>query len=113
MAAAQYFKNRIYPLFIKGVINPVLVLDVVAKPEEQLLYENVKQKSHYLSLRDQLKFLLKPDLRSTHESYISQQATTSGYQALAPSNWQDIPDLTVANLYWYFKAKNELETATA
>lgn len=89
------------------------VPDVVAKPEEQLLYENVKQKSHYLSLRDQLKFLLKPDLRSTHESYISQQATTSGYQALAPSNWQDIPDLTVANLYWYFKAKNELETATA
>lgn len=80
--------------------------DVVVKPEEQLLYENVKQKSHYLSLRDQLQFLLKPDLRSTHESYISQQATTSGYQALAPSNWQDIPDLTVANLYWYFKAKS-------
>jgi hypothetical protein len=43
---------------------------IVAKPEEQLLYENVKQKSHYLSLRDQLKFLLKPDLRSTHESIL-------------------------------------------
>jgi hypothetical protein len=78
---------------------------VVAEPEEQLLYENLKQKSHYLSLRDQLKFMVKPDLRRGHESYISQQAPASGLKALAPSNWQAIPDLTVANLYWYFKDK--------
>ncbi|MBD0344322.1 MAG: hypothetical protein ICV63_05715 [Coleofasciculus sp. Co-bin14] len=80
-------------------------LAVVAEPEEQLLYENLKQKSHYLSLRDQLKFMVKPDLRREHESYISQQAPASGLKALAPSNWQAIPDLTVANLYWYFKDK--------
>jgi hypothetical protein len=80
-------------------------LAVVAEPEEQLLYENLKQKSHYLSLRDQLKFMVKPDLRRGHESYISQQAPASGLKALAPSNWQEIPDLTVANLYWYFKDK--------
>jgi len=82
---------------------------VVAEPEEQLLYENLKQKSHYLSLRDQLKFLVKPDLRRGHESYISQQATASSLKALAPSNWQEIPDLTVANLYWYFKGKQEAQ----
>jgi hypothetical protein len=76
---------------------------VLAEPEEQLLYENLKQKSHYLSLRDQLKFMVKPDLRREHESYISQKAPASAYKALAPSNWQDVPDLTVANLYWYFK----------
>jgi len=76
---------------------------IVAEPEEQLLYENLKQKSHYHSLRDQLKFMVKPDLRRTHESYISQQAIATGYKALAPSNWETIPDLTVANLYWYFK----------
>jgi hypothetical protein len=80
---------------------------VVAEPEEQLLYENLKQKSHYLSLRDQLKFMVKPDLRRGHESYISQQAPASGLNALAPSNWQEIPDLTVANLYWYFKDKQK------
>lgn len=74
-------------------------------PPEQLLYENLKQKSHYQSLRDQLKFIVKPDLRREHESYISQQAPASGLKALAPSNWQAIPDLTVANLYWYFKSK--------
>jgi hypothetical protein len=76
---------------------------VIAEPEEQLLYESLKKKSHYQSLRDQLKFMIKPDLRQGHESYISQQAIASNYKALAPSNWQAIPDLTVANLYWYFK----------
>ena len=76
---------------------------VAAEPEEQLLYENLKSKSHYQSLRDQLKFIIKPDLRREHESYISQQAPASGLKALAPPNWQGIPDLTVANLYWYFK----------
>jgi hypothetical protein len=74
---------------------------------EQLLYKDLKRKSHYLSLRDQLKFMIEPDLRREHESYISQQATASGLKALAPSNWQEIPDLTVANLYWYFQGKQE------
>ena len=76
-------------------------------PPELLLYENLKKKSHSASLRDQLKFILKPDLRQGHESYISQQATASGYKALAHANWQEIPDFSVANLYWYFKDKQE------
>ncbi|PZO92538.1 MAG: hypothetical protein DI617_09630, partial [Streptococcus pyogenes] len=42
---------------------------VVAEPEEQLLYENLKPKSHYLSLRNQLQFIVKPNLRQTHEFY--------------------------------------------
>jgi hypothetical protein len=86
-------------------LSPEVIADTTTDlvPPEQLLYENLKQKSHYLSLRDQLKFMVKPDLRREHESYISQQAPASGYKALAPSNWQEIPDLTVANLYWYFK----------
>lgn len=78
---------------------------VVPEPEEQLLYDNLRQKSHYQSLRDQLKFMFKPDLRREHESYISQQAIANNYKGLAPSNWQEIPDLTVANLYWYFKVR--------
>ena len=78
-------------------------------PSELLLYENLKQKSHLVSLRDQLKFMLKPDLRRGHESYVSQQATACGYKALAPSNWQEISDLTVANLYWYFQDKQEAQ----
>jgi glutaredoxin-related protein len=86
---------------------------IVAEPEEIALYENLQQKSHFKSLRDQLRFLIKPSLRQQYESYISQKATTSGYKALAPSNWQEVNDLTVANLYWYFQGNDESAKQTA
>jgi predicted GNAT family N-acyltransferase len=86
---------------------------IVAEPEEIALYENLQQKSHFKSLRDQLRFLIKPSLRQQHESYISQKATTSGYKALAPSNWQEVNDLTIANLYWYFQGNDESAKQTA
>jgi hypothetical protein len=77
-------------------------------PDEISLYENLKRVSHFESLREQLKFMLKPDLRQERESYISQQAIALGYKGLAPSNWQEIPDLTVANLYYYFRDKHKV-----
>ncbi|PSB36140.1 hypothetical protein C7B69_04960 [filamentous cyanobacterium Phorm 46] len=76
---------------------------IVAEPAEMALYQTLQQKSHFKSLVDQLRFLIKPSLRQQHESYISHKANTSGYKALAPSSWQEINDLTVANLYWYFQ----------
>ncbi|OKH40924.1 hypothetical protein NIES2119_01035 [[Phormidium ambiguum] IAM M-71] len=75
----------------------------LAEPPEQLLYEKLRQISHFRSLHDQLRFLVKPELRKVYESYISQQAKNSNYDGLSLSNWQEITDLTVANLYWYFK----------
>lgn len=78
-----------------------------AEPVEQTLYEKFKEKSHYESLRDQLRFNVKPEIRRQHESYISKQAPTHNLNALAPSSWQEVPDLTVANLYHYFKAKEQ------
>lgn len=75
----------------------------LAEPPEQLLFNELREKSHFLSLRDQLRFVIQPESRKEHESYISQQAKNSNYHGLAPSNWQEITDLTVANLYWYFK----------
>ncbi|AFZ13569.1 hypothetical protein Cri9333_2714 [Crinalium epipsammum PCC 9333] len=87
--------------------NNTTDINTLEQPPEQLIYDNLKEKSHFISLRDQLKFLIQPELRQKHESYISQQAISTGYKALAPSNWEPIPDLTVANLYWYFKAKAE------
>ena len=78
-------------------------VSIVAEPEEMALYQNLQQKSHFKSLVDQLRFLIKPSLRQQHESYISHKASTSGYKALAPSSWQEVNDLTVANLYWYFQ----------
>jgi chaperonin cofactor prefoldin len=80
-----------------------LQIDVSTKPEEILNYENFKEKSHYLALRDQLRFTINPESRREPEVYISQMATNIGQKALAPSNWSEVPDFTVANLYWYFK----------
>ncbi|MCU0543827.1 MAG: hypothetical protein MUE44_16890 [Oscillatoriaceae cyanobacterium Prado104] len=80
-------------------------------PQEPAVYENLKQKSHFLSLRDQLLFAIDPDFRQEYEFYISQQAIASGYQALALSSWQEISDLTVANLYYYFKYREDLTTS--
>jgi hypothetical protein len=81
--------------------------DVSQPPPEQALYDIIQQKSHYQALRDVLQFIVKPELRRQHESYISKQAPIHNLNALAPSNWQEIPDLTVANLYHYFKTKEQ------
>jgi len=76
---------------------------------EQLLYENLKQKSHPASLRDQLVLMMKPSLRQEFASYISQQSAIAGYKTLIPANLQKASDLAVANLYWYFKVRDETE----
>ncbi len=82
---------------------------VLAAPPEQLLYENLKQKSHFLSLRDQIIFMMQPTLRREAELYITEQAASNGYKALILSNLQQSSNLAVANLYWYFKVRDESE----
>jgi len=84
-----------------------------AAPAEQLLYENFKQKSHFASLRDQLVLMMKPSLRQKFASYISQQSAIAGYKTLVPANLQKASDLAVANLYWYFKVRDETEQEEA
>jgi hypothetical protein len=81
----------------------------LAAPPEQLLYENLKQKSHPASLRDQLVLMMKPSLRQEFASYISQQSAIAGYKTLVPTNLQKASNLAVANLYWYFKVRDESE----
>lgn len=82
----------------------------LAAPPEQLLYENLKQKSHPQSLLAQLKFMMKPELRSEYELYVSQQSAIAGYKTLVSSNLHQASNLAVANLYWYFKVRDESET---
>ncbi|WP_199328216.1 hypothetical protein [Cylindrospermum sp. FACHB-282] len=76
-------------------------------PPEQLIYENLAEKSHFYSLRDQLLFIFEPDLRREYEIYVSQQAANSGYKTLVTSNLQQASHLTVANLFHYFNIRNE------
>jgi hypothetical protein len=91
--------------------NPDIKTDTAAltAPPEQLLYENLKQKSHPASLQDQLTLMMKPSLRQEFASYISQQSAIAGYKTLVPANLQKASNLAVANLYWYFKVRDESE----
>jgi hypothetical protein len=94
-------------------VNSDTNLDTTAltAPPEQLLYENFKQKSHPASLRDQLALMMKPELRQEFASYISQKSVIAGYKTLVPANLQKASNLAVANLYWYFKVRDEAEEA--
>ncbi|MEH2284004.1 MAG: hypothetical protein V7K90_22210 [Nostoc sp.] len=84
----------------------------VAEPPEQLVYESLAEKSHFYSLRDQLLFLFEPELRQEYEFYISEQALITGYKTLVTSNLQQASDLTVGNLYYYFKIRDESKDET-
>ena len=84
----------------------------MTEPQELVVYQDLKNKSHYLSLQDQLRFMIQPDLRREYESYITQQATASGYKGLVPGNWQEIKDPILANLYWYFQDKSKIAVSS-
>ena len=49
------------------------------------------------------------ELRQQSELYINQQAANAGYKTLVPSNLEQASDLAVANLYYYFKIRDESE----
>lgn len=74
-------------------------------PPELSFYETLQQKSHPESLLDQLQWIVQPKLRQKSETYINQKAFTAGYKSLIPENLKIASDLTIANLYWYFKFK--------
>ncbi|MEQ8754961.1 MAG: hypothetical protein RID09_15805 [Coleofasciculus sp. G1-WW12-02] len=86
--------------------------NVLAEPPEQILYENFKQKSHPKSLLDQLRFMIKPELRQEWETYTAHQAAIAGYKTLVPANLEKASNLAVANLYWYFQVRDESEEET-
>lgn len=79
------------------------------KLPEELLYEQLKEKSHPASLKTQLRFLIKPELRQEYESSISQQAAAAGYKTLVPSNLEMASNMTVANLFYYFQFRGEYQ----
>jgi hypothetical protein len=78
---------------------------------EQTLYIDLKEKSHLSSLRDQLELLIKPSLRQKYATYIGEQAVAAGHKVLTASNLQEASNLAIANLYWYFKVRDNAEEA--
>ena len=72
-------------------------------PPEITHYQELKAISHFAALKDNLKFIIQPESRTDYEKYITEQSKKCDRLSLVPSNWQEIPNLTVANLYWYLK----------
>ncbi|UBF25094.1 hypothetical protein K9N68_26190 [Kovacikia minuta CCNUW1] len=84
-------------------------VDLTAIPPEQLLYETLKQKSHFPALCDALRLMMHTETRREYETYINQQAKNAQHKALTVANLQQMSDLSVANLYWYFQVRDESE----
>jgi hypothetical protein len=103
-------KNNSNNLELADVLNTNQATKAILVPSEQLAYEDLAEKSHFYSLLDQLIFMLKPVLRQEYEVYINQQAHATGHKLLIQRNLQQASDMTIANLYYYFKVRDESNT---
>ncbi len=70
---------------------------------EQKIYEEIKPRSHFDSLRDQLKLMASPELRSKYEYEVVEKAQASGHKALKADVVKQSSDMAIANLYHYFQ----------
>lgn len=103
-------KNNYNNLELADALNTNQATKAILVPSEQLAYEDLAEKSHFYSLLDQLIFMLKPVLRQEYEVYINQQAHATGHKLLIQRNLQQASDMTIANLYYYFKVRDESNT---
>lgn len=92
-------------------ITETPVTEALAVPSEQLRYETLKQKSHFSALRDALQLMMQSEMRRDYETYIHQQAGKLGRKVLTGAMLQQMSNLSVANLYWYFQVRDESEQA--
>jgi hypothetical protein len=81
----------------------------LAIPDEQLFYENLRPKSHFYALRTQLELMLDRQRREEYEGYIIKQGKLAGHKSLVLSNLEKASDLAVANLFYYFRVRDESE----
>ena len=86
-----------------------LTITALAIPDEQLFYENLRPKSHFYALRTQLELMLDRTQREKYENYIIKQGEIAGHKSLVLSNLEKASDLAVANLFYYFRVRDESE----
>jgi len=70
---------------------------------EQKIYDEIKPKSHFDSLRDQLQLMALPELRLKYEREVAEKAQASGHKALKLEALNQSSDMAIANLYHYFQ----------
>lgn len=86
-----------------------LIVEHSEIPPEQLLYETLREKSHFPALCDVLQLMISTEIRQEYETYIDQQAKYTEHKALTVTNLQQMSNLSVANLFWYFQVRDESE----
>jgi hypothetical protein len=76
-------------------------------PAECKAYDEISQKFVSGALCDSLVFLFNAEARQNAEGYINERAQLEDLAALNPQNLCKASPLTVANLCWYFSARDE------
>jgi hypothetical protein len=79
---------------------------------EQEIYDDIKPKSHFDSLRDQLQLMALPELRLKYENYVVAKAQAFGHKALSMETLKQSSDMAIANLYHYFREEPVRSTLT-
>jgi hypothetical protein len=79
---------------------------------EQEIYDDIKPKSHFDSLRDQLQLMALPELRLKYENYVVAKAQAFGHKALSMETLKQSSDMAIANLYHYFQEESARSTLT-
>lgn len=92
------------------IIDSNVEVSVIEKPAEIINYENAKDKSHTSSLLDQMRLMMSSKLRQEYEVYVSNRAYDSGHKTLNSSNLEQASNLSIANLYWYFKTREKFDS---
>jgi hypothetical protein len=88
-------------------ITETSVVTDLAVPSEQILYETLKEKSHFPALCDVLRLMIDTEIRREYETYINKEAEQAGHKVLVMSNLEQMSNLSVSNLYWYFQVRDE------
>lgn len=74
---------------------------VIEETAEEKDYRYLKTISHFAALKDNFKFTMQSQLRKEYENYIIEQCRKTDRLSLAPTNLSELPNITIANLYWY------------
>lgn len=82
--------------------------DALEVPWEYQLYEKAQDASHPFAMRDSLRFLMDSESRNESEKYVSGRAKIENLSSLTEKSLKAADSLTIANLLYYFRCRDEL-----
>ncbi|MBE9239658.1 hypothetical protein [Synechocystis salina] len=82
------------------------------KPVEQLFYDDFLSKSHPYALDTYLRILINKSIKREIQDYIIQQAEAMKYYSLNVKNLSLSSEVSLANMFWYFRSREVEEKTT-